>query len=61
MAECSMCGEMIYVALAYAWTARSVARCECGKRIPVGADVFFNLKAQAAVAVSEIDRRLSAP
>jgi hypothetical protein len=61
MAECPMCGAMTTVPLAYAFHLRSVACCECGTKMTVGPEVLFQLKTQAAGAVAEIERLMSAP
>jgi hypothetical protein len=61
MAECPKCGAVTYVPLAYAWTARSVACCECGTQMPIGLEVFAELKMQAVASGAEIERLMSAP
>jgi hypothetical protein len=59
MAECSRCGAITYLPLAYAWHARRVSCSECGTQMALGLDEMTQLKAQAAAAASEIGRLLS--
>jgi hypothetical protein len=60
ISECPVYGAMTTVPLAYAWHLRSVACCECGTKMTVGREVMSQLKTQAAGAVAEIERLMSA-
>jgi hypothetical protein len=61
MAECSMCGAMTSVPLAYAWHARSVVCGGCGTKMALGPGVLVQLKVQATDAAAEIEPLMAVP